>query len=190
MGIKLEKSSFYDVVKTKSEYLGIKIDKLKAGDIWTDDTNEIQYGLKIWDDKLQELFSQEIDNNNKGLELIPINVIKVGSNLVGLYPFALDVIYEDEIANHDLFARIHPDTGEKYHLNEKDFVTIKTKSGEIQAKIKIDPGVIPGAVAILSGLGRSIEDQFNKNIGENISDLFEVKKRMIRLDHFIGPQIE
>jgi len=176
LGINLGISSFSDIVKTKSEYFGVSINKLKQGYVWTDNTNEIPYGLKIWDKTLEDIFSSDNSNKKNGLELIPISISKVGSDLVGLYPFALDVIYEDEIGGKYSIAYINPTTAQNYHLNENDLVKIKTESGEIRAKIKINSGVISGAVAILTGFGRDIDDVFNKDIGENVSDLFSLKR--------------
>ena len=176
LGINLGILSFSDIVKTKSEYLGVSINKLKQGYVWTDNTNEIPYGLKIWDKRVEDIFSSDNSDKKNGLELIPISISKVGSDLVGLYPFALDVIYEDEIGGKYSVAYINPTTAQNYHLNENDVVKIKTGSGEIKAKIKINSGVISGAVAILTGLGRDIDDVFNKDIGENVSDLFSLKR--------------
>lgn len=176
LDINLGVSSFIDIVRTKSEYLGVGIDKLKQGYVWTDETIEKQYGIKIWDKRLEDIFLSDKSDMKNSLELIPISISKLGSDLVGLYPFALDVIYEDEIAGKYSIAYINPTTTQNYHLNENDLVKVKTESGEIIAKIKIKSGITYGAIAILMGFGRNIEDVFNKDIGENIADLFTLKR--------------
>ncbi len=166
-------NSYRDILNTKAEYLGISLDKLLTGHTWTDDTFEIPYGLKIWDKNIEKVFFKQ-QKDSMDLELTPIKISKTGTDITGLFPFSLGVLYE--IPKKGVYALIHPNTGKNFHLKEKDRVKIESSKGNLIAEIKMDPGVKEGVVAILYGLGRKIEDPFNKEKGESVSNLFEIEK--------------
>jgi anaerobic selenocysteine-containing dehydrogenase len=51
----------------------------------------------------------------------------------------------------DPIVEVHPETAEKYGLNEGDWITIETKKGKIQQKLQLDPALDPRVIFVSFG---------------------------------------
>ncbi len=177
MKLNIPVNSFKSLIKTKAEYLGETLDKLLNGNIWSDPTTTTPYALRIWSNEIKQMFSEPKETlSTTALELVPIKMAKTGTCRTGLLPFSLDVIYEDELPKHGVYVYINPKTALDFHLQHRDIVKITSKTGTIKGIVYISNEIKPRAIGILSGLGRKLDNEFNKNIGVNIIDLFETKK--------------
>jgi len=171
-------TSFKSLIKTKAEYLGLTLDQLIKGKYWTDSTLDQPYRLKIWSREIENIFTAHHTKSSPTLlELVPIKNSKTGTPRTGILPFSLAVIYEDELSKEGLlYVCINPKTAENFHLKNKDKIKIRSESKEITAVVNIDPGIKTGAIGIMCGFGRSFDDDFNKNKGDNVADLFVIKE--------------
>ncbi len=177
MGINLNISSYKDLLKTKAEYLGVKLEELASGKVWRDNTVDTPYGLKMWNKDFETLFNnKEKEKGKYPLELVPLSISKVGTPYTGIPPLNLKVIYEDELNSKGFFVSINPATASNYHLKEGEEVELESSGGKCRALVKITKGVARGVIAAPLGFGHKGWNEFNQNKGDNIANLFYVKK--------------
>ncbi len=177
LSIDLGVSSYKNLLKTKAEYLGVKIEQLVKGKVWTDNTVETPYGLRVWSKDIEALFNKKEEGDKYSLELIPLAISKIGTPYTGIPPLNLKVIYEDELTSKGFFVSINPETAASYHLKEGDKVELKSAGGKCRALIKITNGIARDSIGAPLGFGHQGWDEFNRNKGDNTANLFYAKKK-------------
>jgi anaerobic selenocysteine-containing dehydrogenase len=67
----------------------------------------------------------------------------------------------------ETWAEIHPETAAVLGVRDREFVTISSPHGSIQARARVGPRVVPGVVAIPVGLGKRGGGRWAAGVGAN-----------------------
>ncbi len=175
LGIEIGITSYKDLLKTKAEYLGVKLEKMLEGKVWEDPTVSPSYGIRVWKDGIQNLFEKNAGEREENtLELVPIALSKLGTPITGIPPLNLKVIYEYELNRMGFFVYLSPKTAADYHLKEGDRVEISSRGGKFRALVRIDSGVAENVICAPLGFGHKGWSEFNRNKGDNVANAFYI----------------
>ena len=71
----------------------------------------------------------------------------------------------------DIFVEVNPATAGKLGLSEGRYAKLTTPKGSAKVKVHLFDGIMPGIVAMPSGLGHTAYDKFLAGKGININQL-------------------
>jgi len=114
--------------------------------------------------------TEKTDNK---LLLLPVELINLSSGWIGSPPFLNKTLFDNQLKKNDIFAEINPETASQYGLKEGAKVTLKSSKGEIQVRVHIFNGAMPGIVFIPAGLGHTAYDKYLKGKGSNPYDIID-----------------
>jgi len=107
------------------------------------------------------------DSQEYPLLLFPIELINLASGWIANPPFLNKTLFDYQLKNNDIFVELNPKTAADYGLSEGSKVVLRSRSGELQARIHIFGGAMPGIVFIPVGLGHTAYDRYLKGKGAN-----------------------
>ena len=158
---------------------------IEAG-FWTDP----DFKAPKWDEALGSSSGKFIfSNNNSGindqyrpvklegepasfpLTLIPYDSMRLANGLIGDPPFLIKTVEDTVLKKKDSFVEINPKTALAYSLSEGSHAVLTTPKGSARVRIHLFDGIMPGIVAIPSGLGHTAYDKFLSGKGVNVNKL-------------------
>lgn len=107
------------------------------------------------------------------LEMLPYEMINLASGWIPSPPFLYKTIFENQLLKNKSFAAINPKTAAKYHLEEGTLVAVKSPAGEVQVRINLFEGAMPGIVYLPLGFGHTAYDEFLKGKGVNPNNIVQ-----------------
>ena len=110
------------------------------------------------------------------LLMVPYEIINLSSNWIPNPPFLNKTIFDNELRGNDSFVEINPATAAEYGLKEDDPVIIKSRTGEINVRVCLFDGAMPGIVYAPLGFGHTAYDEFLKGKGANPNDIIQAGK--------------
>ena len=105
------------------------------------------------------------------LLMIPFEMINLAGSWVPNPPFLNKTLLDNQLYKNDSYAEINPDTAAKYNLKEADRVIIKSPKGEVQARVTLFEGAMPGIVYLPLGFGHTAYDEFLQGKGVNPNNI-------------------
>ena len=120
-------------------------------------------------------FDPELSNNEKGLKMIPYELIQLSSNWLPSPPYIYKILFDHQLLKGDSFVEINPQTAKIYGLQEGDKIILKSKSGSIKVRVHLFEGAMPDRIFIPLGFGHFAYDDFQKDKGVNPNDIMECK---------------
>jgi anaerobic selenocysteine-containing dehydrogenase len=107
------------------------------------------------------------ENQGYPLLLFPVELINLASGWIGNPPFLNKTLFDYQLKGDDLFVEVSPKTAAEYGLWEGSRVIIRSRSGELKARIHLFDAAMPGVVFIPVGLGHTAYDRYLKGKGAN-----------------------
>ena len=83
----------------------------------------------------------------------------------------MKTVADTVLVKNDIFVQINPETARKYQLNEGLLAILTTPKGEVKVRIHLFEGIMPGLVAMPTGLGHTAFDDFLAGKGVNVNEL-------------------
>ena len=71
------------------------------------------------------------------------------------------------------FAEINPETASAYNLKEGDRVIVKSGKGQLQVRVHLFHGAMPGVVYLPMGFGHTAYDEYQRGKGVNPNDIID-----------------
>jgi anaerobic selenocysteine-containing dehydrogenase len=107
------------------------------------------------------------DSSAYPLTMLPYEMINLASGWIPSPPFLYKTIFETQLLKDLSFAAVNPKTAAKYGLKQGDLVAVQSPAGEVQARIDLFEGAMPGIVYMPLGFGHTGYDEFLKGKGVN-----------------------
>ena len=105
------------------------------------------------------------------LVLIPYDSMRLAGGFIGDPPFVIKTVEDTILKGKDIFVEINPATAGKLGLSEGQYAKLTTLKGSAKVKVHLFDGIMPGIVAMPSGLGHTAYDKFLAGKGININQL-------------------
>jgi anaerobic selenocysteine-containing dehydrogenase len=103
--------------------------------------------------------------------LIPYDSMRLAGGFIGDPPFVIKTVEDTVLKVKDIFVEINPATAEKLGLSEGRYAKLTTPVGSAKVKVHLFDGMMPGIVAMPSGLGHTAYDKFLAGKGINTNQL-------------------
>jgi anaerobic selenocysteine-containing dehydrogenase len=113
------------------------------------------------------------DKKGYPLLLFPTELINLASGWIANPPFLNKTLFDYQLKGNDLFVEVNPKTAAEYGLSEGSRVMLRSRRGELKARIHIFDGAMPGVVFIPVGLGHTAYDRYLKGKGANPYEIIE-----------------
>ncbi|MFH1102322.1 MAG: menaquinone reductase molybdopterin-binding-like subunit QrcB [Pseudomonadota bacterium] len=105
------------------------------------------------------------------LVLIPYDSPRISAGRIGNPPFVTKTVADTVIKGKDGFIEVNPKTAIAFGLSEGRSAVISTPKGSAKVRIHLFDGIMPGVVAMPTGLGHTAYDSFLAGKGVNINEL-------------------
>ena len=113
----------------------------------------------------------EGDEASFPLVLIPYDSMRLAGGFIGDPPFVIKTVEDTVLKGKDILVEINPATAGKLGLSEGRYAKLTTPKGSAKVKVHLFDGIMPGIVAMPSGLGHTAYDKFLAGKGININQL-------------------
>ena len=159
-------------------------DNLKGGGFWFS-SRHAYYGweslFKTPTGKLELVStnfesSQDKENPEDTLTLLPYEIINLSSGPVPNPPFLYKTLFDTQLLKNDSFADINPQTAEKYGVKQGDLIFIESAAGRVKVRANLFEGTMPNVVCLPFGFGHTAYDEFSKGKGVNPNDIIHGEK--------------
>jgi anaerobic selenocysteine-containing dehydrogenase len=101
------------------------------------------------------------------LSMLPYEMINLASGWIPSPPFLYKTISANQLLKNVSFVAVNPKTAAKYGLKQGDLAAVQSPTGEVQARIDLFEGAMPGIVYMPLGFGHTGYDEFLKGKGVN-----------------------
>lgn len=115
--------------------------------------------------------SIEGEGNLYPLVLIPYDTIRLANGYIGDPPFAIKTVEDTVLKGEHVFVEINPKTAGSAGLSEGQRVLLITPKGNVEVKIHLFEGIMPGIIALPRGLGHTAYDDYLAGKGINFNTL-------------------
>ncbi len=140
--------------------------------MFTTGTGRFEFnGEKVASDPWTGAVAAEGDSSTFPLILVPYDSIRLAGGSIGNPPFMMKTVAATVLVKADVFVEINPETARKYQLNEGTPAMLTTPKGEGKVRIHLSEGIMPGLVAMPTGLGHTAFDDFLAGKGVNVNEL-------------------
>ncbi|MBW2099847.1 MAG: molybdopterin-dependent oxidoreductase [Deltaproteobacteria bacterium] len=114
-----------------------------------------------------------IEGNEKSypITLMPYDSLRLANGSIGDPPFAIKTVEDTVLKHKDVFIEMNPETAEAYDISEGDYAVLNTPKGKARVKIHLFDGIMPGLVAMPTGLGHTGPDEYLAGKGINFNEL-------------------
>ena len=113
----------------------------------------------------------EGDETSYPLVLVPYDSIRLANGFVGDPPFMIKTVSDKVLKKNETFIEINPETAMSLGLAEGSRAVISTPKGKANVRIHLFDGIMPGVVAMPTGLGHKGNDEFIDGKGVNYNQL-------------------
>jgi len=120
-----------------------------------------------------EAVKSDVDSSAYPLMMIPYEMINLASGWIPNPPFLYKTLFDNQLRKEESFAEINPETAAQYDLKQGDRVIVKSPAGEVQVRVSLFEGAMPGIVYLPSGLGHTAYDEFIRGKGVNPNDIID-----------------
>ncbi len=104
--------------------------------------------------------------------LIPYDSMSLSTGYAASTPFMLKIVSDKTLYHQDTVVQINPKTAMNLGLKEGSYAELATSFGSARVKVTLFDGIMPGVIAMPSGLGHTAYDDYMGNgKGVNINRL-------------------
>jgi anaerobic selenocysteine-containing dehydrogenase len=105
------------------------------------------------------------------LVLIPYDSPRIAGGRIANAPFLTKTVPDTVIRGKDSFVEINPKTALSYGLSEGRYALLSTPKGNAKVRVHLTDRIMPGLVAMPTGLGHTAYDPYLSGKGVNINEL-------------------
>ncbi len=120
-----------------------------------------------------EATASSVDKKTYPLRMMPYGLINLSSTWWPNPPYLNKTLFDHQLRKNESFAEINPKTAAEYNLNEGDQVIVKSRRGEVQVKMHLFEGAMPGVVYLPLGFGHTAYDGFQRDKGVNPTEIID-----------------
>lgn len=121
----------------------------------------------------------------EGLALLLFEPLPISGGSGAELPFLESILDPADEERWETWAEIHPETAASLGFRDREWVTVSSPHGAVQARLRIGPRVVPGVVAMPVGLGKLGGGRWASGIGANPLRLLSGEREIFSglLDH-------
>ncbi|MGD8971515.1 MAG: molybdopterin dinucleotide binding domain-containing protein, partial [Desulfobacterales bacterium] len=105
------------------------------------------------------------------LVLVPYDTMRLWNGYIGDPPFVIKIVPDTVLKNNDVLIEINPATADKLGLQDGQTATLTTPRGRARVRVHLFEGIMPGVVALPTGLGHTAYGKFLAGKGANVNAL-------------------
>ena len=109
------------------------------------------------------------DSSAFPLVLVPYDSIRLASGPVANAPFMTKTVPDTVLTKKEMVVEINRETAHQYHLVEGKKATLSTPRSQVTVRIHLSDRIMPGLVAMPTGLGHTAYDDFLAGKGVNVN---------------------
>jgi len=113
----------------------------------------------------------EGDSGAFPLILVSYDSIRLAGGRIANPPFVTKTVPDTVLTKSDILVEINPETAAKFHLAEGKAAILSTPKGQVTVRIHLSDRIMPGLVAMPTGLGHTAYDDFLAGKGVNVNQL-------------------
>ena len=118
----------------------------------------------------RNMVSQEEATNGGGpplLALLLFEPLPISGGIGAELPFLQEILDPGHEERWETWAELHPETASQLRVGDRERVSITSEEGSIEARARVTTRVVPGAVAVPVGLGKSGGGRWSAGRGAN-----------------------
>jgi anaerobic selenocysteine-containing dehydrogenase len=165
------RENFFKTPTGKFEFFSTKINRV------VEEVSERGLGIGVLGDEAvmphYEVPASKTDKQKYPLLMVPYELINLSSGWLPNPPYLNKTLFDDQLRKEASFAEINPETAKSYRLKQGDRVTIQSPKGELEVRVNLFEGAMPGVVFLPLGFGHTAYDAFQKNKGVNPFEIIE-----------------
>jgi anaerobic selenocysteine-containing dehydrogenase len=113
----------------------------------------------------------EGDGNTFPLVLVSYDSIRLAGGDFANPPFVTKTVADTVLTKKDIFIEINPETARQYQLAEGKTAILSTPKSRVTVRVHLSEIIMPGLVAMPTGLGHTAYDDFLAGKGANVNQL-------------------
>ena len=112
-----------------------------------------------------------VDRSKYPLFMVPYEMINLTSGWIPSPPFLYKTIFATQLLKNESFVAMNPATAAKYKLHQGDRAVVKSPLGQLQVRVDLFEGAMPGRVYMPIGFGHTAYDEYQKGKGVNPNNI-------------------
>ena len=112
-----------------------------------------------------------VDRSKYPLFMVPYEMINLASGWIPTPPFLYKTLFDSQLLKNESFAAVNPETAAKYKLRQGDRMIVKSPVGQLEVRVDLFEGAMPGMVYMPLGFGHTAYDEFQKGKGVNPNNI-------------------
>lgn len=105
------------------------------------------------------------------LVLVPYDTMQLWNGYIGDPPFVIKIVPDTVLKNNDVLIEINPATASQLGLQDGQTADLTTPRGTARVRVHLFEGIMPGVVALPTGLGHTAYGSFLAGKGANVNAL-------------------
>lgn len=105
------------------------------------------------------------------LVLVPYDTMRLWNGYIGDPPFVIKIVPETVLKNNDVLIEVNPATASQLNLKDGQAANLATPRGTARVRVHLFEGIMPGVVALPTGLGHTAYGKFLAGKGANVNSL-------------------
>ena len=105
------------------------------------------------------------------LVLVPYDTMQLWNGYIGDPPFVIKIVPDTVLKNNDVLIEINPATASQLGLQDGQTANLTTPRGTARVRVHLFEGIMPGVVALPTGLGHTAYGKFLAGKGVNVNAL-------------------
>ncbi len=105
------------------------------------------------------------------LVLVSYDSIRLAGGTIANSPFMTKIVADTVLTKKDIFVEINSKTARQYHLAEGKRAILSTPKSQVTVRVHLSERIMPGLVAMPTGLGHTAYDDFLAGKGVNVNQL-------------------
>ena len=117
--------------------------------------------------------------NSPVLALLLFEPLPVSGGIGAELPFLQEILDPGHEERWETWAELHPETASQLRIGDRQRVRITSEEGSIEARARVTPRVVPGAVAVPVGLGKRAGGRWAAGRGANPLRLLAAEREAV-----------
>jgi anaerobic selenocysteine-containing dehydrogenase len=105
------------------------------------------------------------------LVLVPYDTMRLWNGYIGDPPFVIKIVPDTVLKNNDVLIEVNPATASQLNLKDGQTANLATPRGTARVRVHLFEGIMPGVVALPTGLGHTAYGKFLAGKGANVNAL-------------------
>ena len=123
---------------------------------------------------------EAIEGGNRPLlALLLFEPLPISGGIGAELPFLQEILDPGHEERWETWAELHPETASQLRIGDRQRVRITSDEGSIEARARVTPRVVPGAVAVPVGLGKRGGGRWSAGRGANPLRLLAVDREAV-----------